>query len=234
MADINEAVQTQKIGSNARRVDYARALSWFFTDPQFGRVVLVGSLYLLSCILILPLFYVAPVLWGYILDLISNIQKGRWELPLLGAEGQWQKGVKYMLVQLMLAVAIVILSMVILFGFGALIETSYGSTQTILGFFGVLLYFALVLGASLLLYFQFIIFAKTDDISSMFSMHNLGYVLKKNIGAMIIASIIFYAAANIYPLIGMAACGIGILPAVIVLYMTMASLFGQLDVDGVE
>lgn len=218
--------------------DYGMMLTWYFKDPKFGSLLLKGSLLLLSCLLLIPLFYVIPVFVGFVLDLTRNVQKGEYKLPELGTETQWKEGA-------ILALLAFVGGMVIGFvtSAGSVSSSLLTSLQeggsdslTSTGYAGFMnltqiLVNVLKVFVALMVY---PIFAKTRDISSLFSVSNYQTVFQNNMPYLLVATAILVAVGNVVPLLGVIALCVGILPAGVIVYIINGTFFGKVDVSKVS
>ena len=235
-----EVVEAEKKVVTNKDIDYGKALSWFIKDTKFWPTVLTLSLYLLSCILILPMFYVVPLLTGYLIDVIRNIQQGKFEVPEVGGD-QWKDGAVLVLISMAVGFAIGFVAFVIVMGISILstiLEDSSSATSVILNLFASLISYATQAITSLFVpfftYLAYAIYAKTGSINSIFQVSNYQTMWKRNGTALIIGTLIATVAISALAGVGFFACCIGVLPATVIGYYILAGFIGQFDVEEVE
>ncbi|MCC7304481.1 DUF4013 domain-containing protein [bacterium] len=223
-----------------KTIDYAKALSWYVNDKKFWPTVLTISLYIFSCVLLLPVFYVLPVLTGYSLKLIRNIQEGKYELPELES-GYWKEGVMVLLVTFAfyLLVGIVVSGVIAVSQITTHVVREYshfGGALLRLGTYMV----SLVLQSTVSLVFPLIsfvaysIYAKTRNLNSMFMASNYKQIWESNRWNVVISYGLYFTATSALGAIGLLACCVGILPALAISMFLMAGFAGQLDTKGVS
>ncbi|WKZ29754.1 MAG: hypothetical protein QY314_03010 [Candidatus Dojkabacteria bacterium] len=62
-------------------MDIGKALTYYTKDEKFVNVLAIFSLLLISCIFLLPIFFVGPLVVGYTVELVRRIQNGDYSLP---------------------------------------------------------------------------------------------------------------------------------------------------------
>lgn len=222
--------------SNSGDIDYGKALSWMFKDPNFGSILLKGSLLLLSFILVIPIFYVIPVFIGFTLDLTRNLQNGKYELPGLGAEGQWKDGIILSLLGLAFSLMIGLLvgGGTTLASFAALQNgASPEQLSTYSNFLNIpsMLLNALTITITMMVY---PIYAKTQDVGSLFNVSNYKNMWDNNGSVLIISALIVWVVSQALTMVGLFAFCFGLLPAIVITYMVKGSFYGHMNVDGIE
>lgn len=223
------------------QIDYGKALSWYIHDPKFWPVVLTMSLYMISCIFILPMFYVLPLFTGYTIAQIRKIQRGEYEILDLDSS-YWNDGMKLLLVGLAVGIGATILMMVFMFGPSVLLTTvaSQDSGSGIAMFaivmqlFGYVVQMLFSFGFPFLMLMAYAIYAKTNTLGSMFLWGNYRTVLRNNGWGVVVGYLVYYAGTVALTTLGMFACCVGILPASVAVVFIMAGVAGQLGVEGVE
>jgi hypothetical protein len=221
-------------------IDYGKALSWYIKDPKFWPIVLTLSLYMLSCIFILPMFYVLPLLTGYSVALIRKVQQGEYEILDVDSS-YWNEGMKLILVGF--AVGIVIGILLTIFMFGGSILAALGADNDSMAIVIFALIFQLVglgvqllisLGFPLLTLMAYAIYAKTGTMGSMFTWSNYQALARNNGWNLVIGYLVYYAGLTAITTLGVFACCVGVLPASVIALFVMAGVAGQFGVDGVE
>ncbi len=223
-----------------KTIDYSKALSWFIKDKKFWPTVLTMSLYSLSCVLIIPLFYVIPVTTGYSIALAKKIQNDEYELPEFPGD-YWKDGVVFALLMVALSTAFGILVSIFAFGgviFSSILKDSSESLAALssLGTQGIgfLLQMLSSIIAPLVTFAFYAIYAKTGSINSLFDINNYKKIWAQNKWGFVVASLIYMVAASALATVGFMACCIGILPATAISSIMMASIIGQLSVEGLK
>lgn len=221
-------------------MDYSKALTWYTKDAKFWPTVLTLSLYILSCFLFLPIFYVVPYMTGYLLVLIRNIQKGDYALPDVTGN-YWKEGLPLILLSFALSMIVGLLFGIVMFGgailAGILAEVS--SSFELVFSLGIQLLSLLVQTLTSLVlpfvYFMaYAIYAKTNAISSLFEIENYKKVWQQNTWSIVIGYVIFMAVSSALSFAGIIACCIGVLPAAVVSQFIMAGVVGQYKVENVS
>lgn len=233
MAELKRVEEVVNSGSS--RVDYGKAIGWYFSDPLFWSNVLKFSLFFLSIFLIFPIFYVGPVLFGFMIQISRNVQKGEYKLPEFGAEGQWKEGLMIMLFSMGLGTVVSIFMSLVITPLTFSIGYLGDSNEVMILFFVVLLVVQLAF-TLLLTVVSFAIqgiYAKTGDFNSMLSIDNYRYVIKNNWKKMVVSLIVIYGVALGFSIVGFLVFCVGIIPAYLAIYIVMATIVGQLDVDEV-
>lgn len=223
-----------------KTIDYAKALSWYVNDKKFWPTVLTMSLYTISCIFILPIFYVVPLFLGYSIAIIRNIQAEKYELPELNST-YWKDGVTLALVAIAISMVVGMLFGGAFFG-GAIVsrilrEVSEGLGAVVmlgLNLLGLMLQAVLSFIAPMIYFVAYAIYAKTSSVNSMFQVENYKKLWRNNEWGIVIAYAVYMAATSALSMIGFFACCIGILPAIVVSGFIMAGFIGQLDTKGIE
>jgi len=238
-AERKSSVQVEKpVVSSTKKIDYARTLTWFLKDKRFGSVLLKGSLYILSCILILPAFYVIPVFVGFMLDIISNVQNGVYELPEeFGSERQWKDGAVLALISIAFSF---ILSFIFSFGAGSVRMggSDMSNVENLLrnashyrsGFSS----FISSLLNTLFMMVTYAIYAKTREPRSLFVGSNYSSIFSKSGVNILIFMLISGAASTVLLPLGVLAFCIGIFPILVIVQLINSSLYGLIDVSEVE
>jgi len=230
---VEEIKQTQ--------LDYGKALSWYLKDPRFWPTVLTMSLYFISCIFILPMFYVLPLFTGYTIAQIRKIQAGEYEILELNSS-YWNEGVKLMLLSFAIGLVVGLIA-----GFftmaGAILLASAGGNDAsagaiivvmVLNLIGYLLQFTFSFALPYFMLLAYAIYAKTGSINSMLNWSNYKAMWRTNGWSTAVGYLIYYAGLMALTMIGMIACCIGILPASAAAVFIMAGVAGQFSVEGVE
>lgn len=216
-----------------KSVDYGKSLSWYFNDPNFGKTLLVASLWILSCLLILPLLYVLPVFMGFYVDLIRNIQNNKWEIPAFGTSEQWVTGMKYFVWSFTFGIVILILMALVMFPLVAL--TSEVEAMAIIMPFVMIVFIALYFLIGVISTFTpGMIFARTGSLSQMWNVNLHVAIFKKEWKNMLIGFLVMMIASYALSFIGAIACYIGILPAIVVTYLIMAGVVGQISTSEID
>jgi hypothetical protein len=219
--------------------DYGTALTWYFKDPLFGNVVMQFSLLILSCIFILPVFYVAPLMLGYLIATIRNVQKGKYALPEVDANVQWKDGAMLMLVNLAVGVVVATISFSIsmLVSFSSIALGSDASSEFsffsgMLAIFGSFINIAINLVVVFVEMLMVVIYAKTGSLNDLISLENYQTIMRNNGSTVIISMILMYVVGSVVPMIGFLFCCIGILPASVIITFITAGLYGQISTEG--
>lgn len=229
MAEIITTTEVPSVTSTPNKaVDFGKALSWYLNDPKFGKTLLIVSLWILSCFLILPIFYVVPVIMGFYIELVKNIQNGRWEIPEFGSSEQWNEGVKFFLISLLFGVAVGAIFVALMIPLGFLINAveEFAIVVPFLVIFGMIAH--IVLGA-VLTYTPIMIIAKTGNYSLIWNVYLHTAIVKAEWKNMLLGFLVMMVASYALSFIGALACYIGIFPAIIVTYLMMAGVIGQID-----
>lgn len=225
--------------SSTKGIDYGKALTWFAKDPKLANTLLTLSLYLLSCVLILPIFYVAPYFTGYILKMVQNIQQGIFELPTL--EGSyWRDGITLIMVSMGISFVLGIMVAIVIFGgtiAGSILSESSTAGGTIVTIMFQLISLVIQVVGSIILpivYFMaYAIYSKTGSISSILAIGNYKIVWQQNQWEIVISYVIYMAVVSALSTLGFMACCIGILPAAVASNFIMAGFIGQFKVEDV-
>lgn len=224
------------------QIDYGKVLTWYFNDPRFWPTILTLSLYMLSCVFIVPIFYVVPLLTGYSISLIRNIQKGKYEIPEIDSS-YWTDGAKLLLAYIGVTVIFMVIFMILGFG-GMLLSGMLGRngdsnglgviTLLVTNVFSIVfqLVYSIVLPFILLL--AYAIYAKTNSLSSVFAWSNYVAMWRNSRWNLVIGYFVYYAGVMALSMVGFMACCVGILPAMAASTFIMAGLVGQLGTEGVR
>lgn len=221
-------------------MDYSKALTWYTKDAKFWPTVLTLSLYILSCLLFLPIIYVVPYMTGYLIVLIRNIQKGDYTLPDVTGN-YWKEGIPLVLLGFALSLIVGLLFSIVIFGgavlTGILAEVS-SSYRLVLSLGIQLLSLLFQMLTSFVLPFVYFmayaIYAKTNAISSLFEIENYKKAWQQNSWNIVIGYFIFMAVSSALSFAGLIACCIGVLPAAVVSQFIMAGVVGQYNVENVS
>lgn len=220
-------------------IDYGKALGWYSKDKKFWPTVLTLSLYILSCIFIIPILYVIPYIAGYVVAVTRNIQRGLYELPELSGS-YWKEGAILMLVSMLASGVFIGLFFAIVIGGSVLSEIlaeSSPAVATAITFFtgiGSLLVQAVMSLFVPFIYFaMYAFYAKTGEVSSIFMIDNYRTLWQKNSWTIVISYFLYAAVSSALTGVGLLVCCIGVLPAMVVVNFIMAGLVGQLDVEGI-
>ena len=219
-------------------MDVFKGLTWFTKDSKFINKLLILSGLALSCILILPVFFVAPFFLGYLIDTIRSVQDSEYELPELKYMEQFKKGVFYMIFVIIFFVVFGVIEFIIEKITGGLlyktVRTSYTNSSysfsanyTVIGFVWNIL-------KSILVIYAQVIYAKTNTFASLFNLGNYRVMVQNNGVKPILIQFIFPFVAMPVLLVGALALVVGMVPAAIVCSFMYAGLFGQLKTDGVK
>lgn len=226
-------------------MDIGKALTYYTKDEKFVSVVAIFSLLILSCIFLLPIFFVGPLFVGYTVELVRRIQNGDYSLPEIQYGDQWKRGLLLVIVQIavgfvfgMIQFAIII-PFAIMMGVGnemASSSSSYSSTS------GSLLYslvsnvvsYAFSFVTMIISFMMVAIYAKTDNVNALFKIDNYKKLWANNGANLIILPIISSIVGGFVALIGLVALCIGILPASVISMLISAGFNGQVDVKEIE
>jgi len=210
-------------------MDVFKGLTWFTKDSKFINKLLILSGLALSCILILPVFFVAPFFLGYLIDTIRSVQDSEYELPELKYMEQFKKGVFYMIFVIIFFVVFGVIEFIIEKITGGLLYNSYSfsANYTVIGFVWNIL-------KSILVIYAQVIYAKTNTFASLFNLGNYRVMVQNNGVKPILIQFIFPFVAMPVLLVGALALVVGMVPAAIVCSFMYAGLFGQLKTDGVK
>lgn len=223
------------------QLDYGKALSWYIHDPKFWPTVLTMSLYMISCIFILPMFYVLPLFTGYTIAQIRKIQRGEYEILDLDSS-YWNDGMKLLLVGLAVGIGLGVVLMILMFGPSVLLTAVAGQDSNsavavvavlmqLIGY-GIQMLFSF--GFPLLALMAYAIYAKTNSIGSMFIWGNYKALWHNNGWSVVVGYLVYYAGTMALTSLGMLACCVGVLPASVIAIFLMAGVAGQFGVEGVE
>lgn len=230
-------------------MDIGKALTYYTKDEKFVSVVAMFSLLLLSCIFLLPILFVGPLMVGYTIEIVRRIQNGDYSLPEIAYTDFWKKGIMLVLVQIAVGVLFFFLQALItvplsflgLAGTSSLRSSDYSYRDSS----GSLMY----LGTSMLtnvisLVFSFVqtivsfamiaIYARTDNVNSLFNFSNYKKLWANNGANLVILPIVSGIAGGVIVFIGFLAFCIGALPATVVVSLIQAGLIGQVDTKEVS
>jgi len=222
------------------QLDYAKGLSWYIKDPKFWPTVLTLSLYTLSCIFIIPIFFVVPVMAGYSVAMIRQIQQGNYEILEVN-NSYWNDGIKLFLLSSAVSLALGVVITIFSFGGVLLISLLGGDRHSgatvgitiIMQLIGYVFQMVFSLVFPFLIVLAYAIYAKTGDFGSIFSIENYKTMWRTNQWNLVIAYLLYTVVVSALATVGMFACCIGILPAMAASTFIMAGVFGQLSAEGV-
>lgn len=210
-------------------MDYGKAFSYPFQDPEWVKKILIGGLMYLLGFLFIPLFF--PM--GYMIQTMKNVATG--VEPALPQWDDWGgyfvKGLMAWLIP-MIIIWVLYIVVVMVVGGGASatgsesVSNAAGSIMGICmcGIYVLQFLYAIVLAvitpAALMKY------AVTGEFGAAFRIGELFALIKKNIGAYIVVILLCWVAGLVGEL-GVIACGIGLLFTMFYAVLVMAHLFGQ-------
>lgn len=226
-------------------MDIGKALTYYTKDEKFVSVVAMFSLLLLSCIFILPILFTGPLMVGYTVEIVRRIQNGDYSLPEIAYTDFWKKGIMLVLVQIAVGVLFMFLQLLLtvplsligLAGTSSVRSSDYsygdggGSGLLYLGTSMVSQLISLVFGfiQTVVSYAMIAIYARTDNVNSLFNFGNYKKLWANNGANLIILPIVSGIVGGVIGFIGFLAFCIGILPASVVATLIQAGLIGQVD-----
>lgn len=205
-------------------------LTWFFKDPKFASILLKFSLLILSCIFILPMIYVIPVMIGYQLRVIRHLQGNLFELPEIDAE-MWTEGLMYLVV--VGGVSTVIAAIIV--GVPMFLTAIMGATDTSEATYFIMTMLTLVVQNIVPLvlsawgFYAMSIYARTRNIGDVFSIQEYQNMWTINQWNMVIGFVLSLVIPNFVLGVGFMLLCIGILPAMMVSSLMTASLIGSIE-----
>jgi hypothetical protein len=228
-------------------MDFGKAFTFMFEDPDWLRKLGIGMLVGLVGIIFSPvLIGLIPLimLMGYTLDVLRNVMDGK-QYPLPEWEdwgGFLMRGLRIIGAFIVWALPLIVVA--IPFGIGAALSDSGGGGAEAIGAMFMicggclsLLWGLLLLLATPAIYIRL---ARTDRFGSAFEFGKIWALTRDNIANVIIAVILLIVAGLIAAVIGMlgiVALGIGLLVSIpfanLWQYLVQAHLFGQIGATSV-
>lgn len=226
-------------------MEIGRALTYYTKDPKFVNVVAIFSLLLLSCIFVLPIFFVGPLFVGYTVAVVRRIQNGDYTLPEIEYNQMWMKGLMLVLIQIAISIAFsvvmfaIALPLQIIFGLNAAPSSSrtVGSYRTaqqltalqlVISAVIQLIQFVFNVIMALLSVMMLAIYAKTNEVNSLVRFDNYKKLWTNNGLNIIIVTVLSGIVGGLLTFVGFLLCCIGILPMAVISGLINAGLVGQL------
>ena len=228
-------------------MDFGKAFTFMFEDPDWLRKLGIGTLVGLVGIIFSPvLIGLIPLimLFGYSLDVLRNVMDGK-QYPLPEWEdwgGFLVRGLKIIGVSIVWALPLIVVA--IPFGIGAALSDNSGSAANAIGALFMICGGCLSLLWALFLWLVtpaiYIRLARTDRFCSAFELGKIWALTRDNFANVIIALILLIVAGIIAAVLGMLgfiALVIGILVSIpfanLWWYLVQAHLFGQIGANSV-
>ena len=208
-------------------MDIGRSFTYMFEDQDWLKKILIGGV-----VNLIPIVNFANT--GYFIEAIKNTAEGR-ELPLPEWDdfgGKFMKGLMAGIAGFIYALPIM-LFMGIVFGLTAAIAGSLDNdtaetVATICPLLGNCVVFVYMILFTLIFPAAVIRYALTGQFGAFFRFGDIIAFIKANIGGYIIALLVVLVASLIAQIVGVIACGIGILFTMMWAEMVGANLFGNL------
>lgn len=216
-------------------MDYGKAFSYPFQDPEWVKKILIGGLMYFLGFLFIPLFF--PM--GYMIQTLKNVATG--VEPALPQWDDWGgyfvKGLMAFLIPIIYSLPMIIIWIVFgvlltIVGGGASATGSESVSNTAGSIMGIcmcgvyILQFAYALVLAVITPAAYMKYAVTGEFGAAFRFGELFALIKKNIGAYIVVMLLTWVAGLIGGL-GEIACIIGVVFTMFYALLVMAHLYGQ-------
>lgn len=218
-------------------MDYGKAFTYVFEDPDWVKKVLIGgAIYLggfvFGFLLLIPSFISIFLIAGYMIETVQNVVAGK-ERPLPDWDN-WQdkirKGGVMSLIVLVYTLPLWILvipfiAIMALSGQGSNSDMSAVGVFSICGFY--LIFFVYILFINIIYPALVIKYATTEEFAAAFRFSEILSFIRSNLGPYVIV-ILLTIAANWIRGLGAIACYIGMFFTMFYAQLIDANLFGQL------
>lgn len=229
-------------------MDFGKAFTFMFEDPDWLRKLGIGTLVGLAGILFSPLligFIPLIMLLGYTLDTLRNVMDGRGR-PLPDWEdwgGFLKRGFRLCAALFIWALPIILIALPLTVG-GTLTDQNSSGTEAVGAILITCSSCLLLLWGLVLALFTPAIYARvarTERFASAFELGKLWSFTRDNIGNVVIALLLTWVAgliATVIASLGIIALGIGLLVSIpfanLWQYLVQAHLFGQIGASSVS